>query len=178
MPSPKKPCPTCGQPMRAQSQQCRKCKPTYERTPEHRSRMTAATAGKPKPHLRGRQRPDHAETMREFWTLERREAKRQEMLRRNPAARYHGLSASAADRLKKEAGRCHRCGHDGSVSRLEVHHRDRDKRNQEPSNLEVLCHVCHMQDHAAAGETGWHAYHRSRSCCRRGSVRHHRTACS
>lgn len=163
MPSPKKTCPTCSGPMGPKSSQCRKCKPTYQRTEAHRQKMVQATAGKPKPWLQGRKRPDHAAKMREIWTPERREAKRQEMLQRNPDARYHGLSCKGARRLRNERGRCERCGHDGSESRLEVHHRDRDKRNQEPSNLVVLCHQCHMQDHAEAGETGWHAYHRNRT---------------
>ena len=138
------------------------CKPTYERTPEHRAKMSEALAGKPKPWLRGRRRPDHAETMREYWTPARRAAKRREMLNRNPDARYHGLSARAAARIVRDAGLCSRCGHDGSESRLEVHHRNRDKQDQSPENLEVLCHRCHMQEHAAAGETGWDVYHQRR----------------
>jgi len=124
--------------------------------------MSALTAGKPKPHLQGRKRPEHSRQMREWWDEQRREEKRQEMLRRNPAARYHGLSARAAAALVAQVGQCQRCSHDGSTSRLEVHHIDRDKRNQAPENLLILCHACHMQDHAQAGETGWHAYHRRR----------------
>lgn len=162
MPSPKKPCPGCGKAMGPLSQMCRVCKPTYERTPETLARMAAATTGRPKPHLRGRKRPDHSRTMQDYWTPERREAKRQEMLRRNPAARYHGLSARRAKALVEAAGRCQACGHDGSEHRLGVHHLDRDKRNQAPHNLLVLCHPCHMQEHAGRGETGWHVYHRKR----------------
>jgi 5-methylcytosine-specific restriction endonuclease McrA len=116
----------------------------------------------PKPKLQGRKRPDHAEKMRALWTPERREAKRQEMLTRNPNARYHGLSCKAARRLRQSVGACQSCGHGGSRSRLEVHHLDRDKRNQEPSNLMVLCHDCHMREHQEAGETGWSAYHAKR----------------
>lgn len=163
MPQKKLPCPTCDDLMGPRSSQCRKCKPTYDRTPESKAKMSTATAGKPKPHLKGRKRPAHAEKMREIWTPERREAKRQEMLLRNPAARYHGLSAKAAKKLVQAAGRCCRCSGDGKESRLEVHHRDRDKRNQAPDNLIVLCHRCHMQEHAEAGETGWDVYHQRRS---------------
>jgi 5-methylcytosine-specific restriction endonuclease McrA len=82
-----------------------------------------------------------------------------EVLARNPDARYHGLSAKEAARLVREAGQCSRCGHDGSESRLDIHHIDRDKQNQAPENLEILCHRCHMREHAAAGETGWDRYH-------------------
>lgn len=159
MPSPKQPCPTCGGPMDPRSQQCRSCKPTYERTPENRARMSAATTGKPRPWLQGRKRPGHGEKMRALWTPERREAKRQEMLARNPLARYHGLSAKAAKRLTTAAGRCQACGKTG---RLDIHHQNRNKHDHSPENLMVLCHRCHMQEHARSGETGWHVYHRKR----------------
>lgn len=162
MPSPKKVCPTCAGPMHPKATQCRKCKPTYQRTEDHRLRMIAATKGKPKPWLRGRRRPRHAEMMREYWTPERREAKNQSMLRLNPAARYHGLSARAAKAFVRAVGHCQQCGHDGSISRLGVHHLDRDKRNQRRENLQVLCHRCHMREHACAGETGWQRYHAKR----------------
>jgi 5-methylcytosine-specific restriction endonuclease McrA len=108
-------------------------------------------------------RPDVAAKIQEWWTPERREAKRLEMLKRNPQARYHGLSAKAAARIVKSVGHCQRCAHDGSDSRLGIHHKDRNKQNQKPSNLEVLCHRCHMQEHAKAGETGWQRYHQKRS---------------
>lgn len=162
MPTPKKPCPTCDGLMSPVALQCRKCKPTYERTAQSRANMSAAVKGKPKPHLRGRKRPDHARLMREYWTPERREEKKQQMLLKNPEARYHGLSARAAKRIVDEAGKCEACGHDGSQSRLGVHHKDRDKHNQERGNLQVLCHACHMKEHSDAGEVGWAARHRRR----------------
>ena len=121
--------------------------------------MSKLLTGQPKDWLKGRKRPGHAETMREWWNDERREEKRSEMLKRNPDARYHGLSARAAARLVKSVGKCERCNHDGSRSRLEVHHRNRDKKDQRRENLEILCHRCHMRDHAQAGETGWDVYH-------------------
>jgi len=43
-----------------------------------------------------------------------------------------------------------------------VHHKDGNKHNQEPDNLTVLCHQCHMQEHARRGEVGWSVYHRKR----------------
>jgi 5-methylcytosine-specific restriction endonuclease McrA len=161
MPRKKVPCPLCSQPMSATSKTCRDCSQPYHRTRAHREAMSAALRGRPSP-TKGKRRPGHSKTMREWWTPERREAKRQEMLKRNPFARYHGLSAKRAAQLVKDAGLCSRCGGDGSESRLGVHHRDRDKHNQMPENLEILCHRCHMQDHAKHGETGWQVYHRKR----------------
>ena len=114
--------------------------------------MSEALAGKPKPHLRGRKRPEHSAVMRAWWTEERREAKRVEMLARNPGARYHGLSADGARRLREAMGQCESCGGDGAESRLDVHHRNGDKRDQSLSNLEVLCHRCHMRRHSEQGD--------------------------
>lgn len=165
MPHKKKPCPTCSRLMSPKASQCRACKPSYQRTPESRKKLSASLAGKPKTWLRGRKRPDHSAMMKEWWNDQRKDKKRQEMLARNPSARYHGLSAKAAARLVRDAGCCARCGHDGSESRLGVHHRNRDKRDQRTENLEVLCHRCHMRDHADAGETGWDRYWQRRKTC-------------
>lgn len=162
MPRKKIPCPTCGGPMAAISTQCRNCTPPYERTEAHRRAMSARLEGVPKPHLRGRKRPEHSRAMKEYWTEERRLAKQKEVLARNPQARYHGLSCKAAKRLRDAIGHCEKCGHDGSESRLDIHHRDGNKRNQSLANLIVLCHRCHMQEHAKREETGWHSYHRKR----------------
>ena len=152
MPRKKIPCPTCGKPMSALAQQCRACKPTYVRTDESRQKLSQSLKGKPKPWLRGRKRPDHSKTMREWWTPERREAKRQEMLERNPDARYHGLSCRGARRLRQALGNCELCGSDGSDSRLDVHHKNGDKQDQTLSNLTVLCHRCHMNVHSEQGD--------------------------
>src|SRR3990167_3067220 len=162
MPRKKIPCPECGQPMAATSEKCRKCQPTYHRTEETRQKMSVALLGKPKPWLLGKKRPQVGRKISAWWTPARREEKRQEMLGRNPNARYHGLSAKTAARLVQRIGRCEICGHDGSESRLGVHHRNRNKHDQRIENLEILCHRCHMQEHAKEGETGWDAYHRKR----------------
>lgn len=162
MPRKKVPCPVCGSPKSAQSKTCRKCSVPYVRTEEHRQELSRRFDGVPKLHLRGRKRPEHSLLMKEWWTPERRQAKRDEMLHRNPNARYHGLSAKAAARLVKSVGRCDLCGGDGSASRLGVHHKDRNKHNQDRENLQVLCHRCHMQEHATQGETGAQVYHRKR----------------
>jgi len=138
--------------MSAGSERCRKCKPSYLRLDEHKAKLSAALRGKPKPWLRGRKRPDHSEMMKEWWTEDRRQAKREEMLARNPLARYHGLSADGARAIREAAGRCERCGGDGSDSRLDVHHRNGDKSDQRMSNLAILCHRCHMRLHSEQGD--------------------------
>ncbi|MFQ5810718.1 MAG: HNH endonuclease signature motif containing protein [Armatimonadota bacterium] len=125
--------------------------------------MSETLKGRPKPWLRGRRRPDEVrDKIRAWWTDDRREEKRRELLKRNPDSTYHGLSPRERKKIRETAGRCENCGDDGSGSRLDVHHRNGDKRDQRPPNLAVLCHRCHMQEHARRGETGWHEYHRKR----------------
>ena len=152
MPRKKIECPVCGGLMGATSELCRKCKPTYQRTVEHRATMSRALTGKPRPSMQGKKRPEVGAKIREWWTPERREAKRQEMMGRNPDARYHGLSCKGARRLRSAVGSCETCGHDGSESRLDVHHRNGDKRDQGLANLIVLCHRCHMNLHSEQGD--------------------------
>ncbi len=101
--------------------------------------------------------PETIERKKAYWTPERREERRQQMLKRNPDAVYHGLSARLAKGLCLAVGHCQRCD---STENLDVHHRDRDKHNHIPSNLEILCHRCHMQEHSQ--EIGWAAYHQKR----------------
>lgn len=55
---------------------------------------------------------------------------------------------------------CERCNEWGGIerdkdgwiirkkrNRLTVHHKDRDVENNEPDNLETLCHKCHTEEH-------------------------------
>ena len=102
--------------------------------------------------------PETLAKKRAYWTPERKEQRRIEMLKRNPKARYHGLSCKAAKRLVLAVGACQRCG---GKKRLGVHHRDRNKHNQTPANLEILCHRCHMREHRF--EIGWAAYRKRRA---------------
>lgn len=46
--------------------------------------------------------------------------------------------------------RCEKCGFAGSASQLDVHHRDGDHSNDEPSNLATLCANCHRLEHGGA----------------------------
>lgn len=48
--------------------------------------------------------------------------------------------------------KCNRCGYDKYPSILRVHHIDRNRQNNHPSNLEVLCPNCHEEDHFLAGD--------------------------
>ncbi len=42
---------------------------------------------------------------------------------------------------------CERCGYDEHPEILGVHHKDRNRKNNDPSNLEVLCPNCHSLEH-------------------------------
>lgn len=52
-----------------------------------------------------------------------------------------------ARRFLKEA--CEKCG---AKEKLQVHHRDRDWRNDNESNIQTLCAGCHMRLHHEAGD--------------------------
>jgi hypothetical protein len=43
--------------------------------------------------------------------------------------------------------KCNRCGYNKLLGVLAVHHKDRDKSNNLVSNLEILCHNCHAEEH-------------------------------
>ncbi len=55
--------------------------------------------------------------------------------------------------LQRTGGKCERCGWDKVPEIFEVHHKDRDRQNNELSNLELLCPNCHQSYHFAE-ETG------------------------
>src|SRR3990170_1721128 len=77
MPRKKVPCPQCGGPKAALSQACRRCSPPYERTPEHRAKLSAALRGTRHNWRSASTRPEIAERIRRAWTPEMREAARQ-----------------------------------------------------------------------------------------------------
>ena len=166
MPRKKIPCPECGQPMAATSKTCRKCVVPYERTPEHCQAMSVRQLGVPKLKLRGRKRPKVGKKIQAWWTAERREAKRQEMAKFHSTRPNRGLTKRELAALAHKVGRCEHCGGDGSESRLDVHHQNRDRRDNRMENLTVLCHRCHIQEHALAGETGFHSMWRKRKMIR------------
>lgn len=56
------------------------------------------------------------------------------------------LTGREVKELKEEAGECQRCGYNEHVELLDVHHFDHDRCNNRPSNLAVLCVMCHALD--------------------------------
>lgn len=54
------------------------------------------------------------------------------------------------DKVFKLAGkpkRCERCGYDKHEAGIVVHHKDRNRDNNDIGNLEVLCAICHNIEH-------------------------------
>lgn len=56
---------------------------------------------------------------------------------------------TALNNLLESEGRlfCEECGWDDVPEVLEVHHHDRDRNNNSPENLAVLCPTCHRIEH-------------------------------
>lgn len=61
----------------------------------------------------------------------------------------HGYSWRARKHLKTCCEAC------GSEQKLEAHHIDQDKANNDPSNIQTLCSPCHDFWHATAKRIGW-----------------------
>lgn len=61
----------------------------------------------------------------------------------NPEATHVQTLRSRAQKHRKPA--CENCG---DRERLHVHHRDKDIANNDPSNLQTLCVLCHNRLHA------------------------------
>lgn len=51
---------------------------------------------------------------------------------------------------------CERCSYETHPEILVVHHRDRDRTNNDLNNLEVLCPNCHALEHYRENKEGWH----------------------
>lgn len=72
---------------------------------------------------------------------------------KNPAFK-NGLSRATVNRLSKQVllldGRdlfkCERCSNRSNIQ-YPRHHKDRNRANNTPENLEVLCHSCHNKEH-------------------------------
>jgi hypothetical protein len=55
-------------------------------------------------------------------------------------------------RLLAERGKvCERCGYD-KYEILQVHHKDRNRRNNKLENLEIICPNCHYEEHYLFGK--------------------------
>jgi hypothetical protein len=54
---------------------------------------------------------------------------------------YHGLSWRARKHLKTNCEVC------GSAKMLAAHHRDENRENNEPENIQTLCVTCHARLH-------------------------------
>ncbi|NCC47173.1 MAG: HNH endonuclease [Bacteroidia bacterium] len=52
------------------------------------------------------------------------------------------------------------CQNCGSMENLDVHHKDRNYKNNDPDNLQTLCHSCHMKYHWQQGhlKVQWHFF--------------------
>lgn len=58
--------------------------------------------------------------------------------------------------LVKARGECNRCHWNEEQGILAIHHIDRNRQNNAPENLELLCPRCHTLDHFRAGDGPFH----------------------
>lgn len=64
-----------------------------------------------------------------------------------PAHYKNGGSHYKAKAMRNFENKCNRCSYSKVIGILEVHHKDRDRNNNNLSNLEILCPNCHQEEH-------------------------------
>lgn len=59
------------------------------------------------------------------------------------------LSKAKEGVLKRngDLNKCERCNRKKGETRIVIHHKDRNRQNNNPKNLEVLCYSCHEKEH-------------------------------
>jgi ribosomal protein S27AE len=67
-----------------------------------------------------------------------------------PSNHKDGRSSYRAIAFRHYPAKCNRCEYDKHVGILRVHHRNRNRTNNDPSNLEILCPNCHEVEHLLA----------------------------
>lgn len=51
--------------------------------------------------------------------------------------------------------KCNKCNYDKCIGILHVHHKDRNRENNDISNLEILCPTCHEEEHYLSKTGKW-----------------------
>lgn len=49
--------------------------------------------------------------------------------------------------LEKLVNKCNSCGYNKYIEVLQVHHKDRNRKNNSIDNLQILCPTCHQEEH-------------------------------
>lgn len=57
--------------------------------------------------------------------------------------------------LRGKEQKCERCNYNKLIEILEVHHKDRNRDNNNISNLQILCPTCHMEEHFLKNDGRW-----------------------
>jgi 5-methylcytosine-specific restriction endonuclease McrA len=127
-----------------------KGRPSYERTAEHRAKMTQALTGKRHSYRSASTRPEVAAKIAAAWTPERRQEARLKGLAWAETVRKGWKRARALAR-QRAAGHCEQCG---GTTNLDTHHKDFSKTNHDPANLIVLCRSCHKLAHYGRSPIG------------------------
>lgn len=80
------------------------------------------------------------------------------------ADRYNwkgGISSPVYRRIAfEEYGMEKKCMQCASIENIDVHHKDKNRKNNTRENLEVLCDKCHERHHVKNGDNGWSIYNK------------------
>lgn len=66
----------------------------------------------------------------------------------------NGFFSNRSKIKREKPKKCERYGYDEHPEILQVHHKDRNRSNNEEKNLELLCPNCHFLEHYEAGDLG------------------------
>lgn len=67
------------------------------------------------------------------------------------------VSTRAKAALMSDDPQCGRCGYHKVAGILQIHHKDRNKRNNTPENVELVCPNCHEEEHFAKSDGRYHS---------------------
>jgi len=67
-----------------------------------------------------------------------------------------------AVRREYQRATCEMCG---GTSRIGLHHKDENRTNNSPENLQTLCPACHTSLHWEAGKTAWRRHSATCDVC-------------
>jgi hypothetical protein len=68
-----------------------------------------------------------------------------------PKDKGRGIRALKAKIISVRGAKCERCGY-RKEEILQVHHKDRNNKNNSLDNLEIVCPNCHFEDHYLKGD--------------------------
>lgn len=49
--------------------------------------------------------------------------------------------------IQRRGGKCNKCGKQVNMANAEIHHKNKNEKDDRPENLRLLCRACHYEVH-------------------------------